>query len=197
MIQPGRVVILNGTSSAGKTTLVTEFLARRHADGACWLTTGIDDFIATLPTPWHRIPGFDGPFSAEGFRLEPVGDRMEVRGGDVWQRMLAAYRRTVAAWAREGFDVVVDEVVLEEGAVADWREVLRGLDTVWVAVHCDVEVATERERLRGDRFRGLVLGQIEVVHRFVTYDLELDTTYRPPLDLVEELERHLHVRSRA
>jgi hypothetical protein len=44
-----RVVILNGGSSAGKTTLGTAFRDQRAADGDFWLLIGIDDFLAKLP----------------------------------------------------------------------------------------------------------------------------------------------------
>ena len=191
----GRVVILNGTSSSGKTTLVELFLSRRHGAGECWLTTGIDECITTLPDPWHRTPGFDGPWAEDGFRLEACGDALEVRGGEMWQRMLTAYRRTVAVWARTGFDVIVDEVVLDEFGASEWSAELDGVPLVWVGVRCALDVAEAREEARGDRFRGIARGQFDVVHRHVRYDLELDTTSRTPDELVRELERHLGVRS--
>ena len=48
-----RVVILNGASSAGKTTLATGFRDQRAAAGDFWLLTGIDDYLVKLPTEWH------------------------------------------------------------------------------------------------------------------------------------------------
>ena len=190
-------MILNGTSSSGKTTLVDLFLSHRHAAGECWLSTGIDECIARLPDAWHRTPGFDGPWADQGFRLERVDDRLEVRGGEIWQRILTAYRRTVAVWARAGFDVIVDEVVLDDRAAAGWRDELEGVSVVWVAVRCDLDVAESREQKRGDRYAGLVRGQLDVVHRHVRYDLELDTTSHSPDELVGELEEHLRLRSDA
>jgi chloramphenicol 3-O phosphotransferase len=112
----------------------------------------------------------------------------------MWQRMLTAYRRTVAVWARAGFDVIVDEVVLDAAAADGWRDDLSGLSVVWVAVRCALDVAEKRERARGNRYIGLVRGQLDVVHAHVTYDLELDTTTRSPDELVDELDRHLAVR---
>jgi len=191
----GRVVILNDTSSAGKTTIVDLFLAHRHAEGDCWLSTGIDECIARLPDAWHRTPGFDGPWADAGFRLEAVDDALVVRGGDVWQQMLTAYRRTVAVWARVGFDVIVDDVMLDASAVEGWRAELDGLTVVRVAVHCALDAAEVREQARGDRYRGIARGQFDIVHHDVQYDLELDTTSRTPDELVDELERHLGLRS--
>lgn len=190
----GRVVILNGTSSSGKTTLVDLFLARRHKAGDCWLSTGIDECIARLPDAWHRTPGFDGPWADDGFRLEAVDDALVVRGGEMWQRMLTAYRRTVAVWASVGFDVIVDDVMLDRAAVDGWRAELEGLTVVRVAVHCELDAAEAREQARGDRYGGIARGQYDVVHRDVQYDLELDTTSRTPDELVAELERHLGLR---
>ena len=161
------------------------------------MSTGIDECIARLPDPWHRTPGFDGAWADDGFRLESVGDALEVRGGNVWQRMLTAYRRTVALWAQLGFDVIVDDVVLDEAGAVGWHADLADLPVVWVAVRCALEVTEMREQSRGDRYRGIARGQFEVVHRHVQYDLELDSTSHSPDELVEELERHLHLRSDA
>jgi chloramphenicol 3-O phosphotransferase len=190
--EPGRVVILNGTSSSGKTTLIGEFVTRQEAAGACWLTTGIDDFIARLPASWHRTPGFDGPWADDGFRLEAAGEgRLEVRGGMRWQRLQRAYRRTVAAWAREGFDVAVDEVVLDEEAAADWREVLDGFAVLWVGVRCDPEIAVGREIARGDRVIGMAASQAEMVHNGVVYDIEVDTGHTESIDCARTIAAHV------
>jgi chloramphenicol 3-O phosphotransferase len=193
-VVPGRVVILNGTTSAGKTTLIDLFLARRHGTGECWLTTGCDDSLDRLPVPWHGVPKYQGPFRDDGFCLERIdATRVEVRLGPLWQRLLSAYRRTVAVWARTGFDVVVDEVAMDEFAIDDWRDALEGLGVLWVAVKCDLAVAEAREKARGDRFIGMVRGQHDLVHRWATYDLELDTTERQPDELVADLEQAIAV----
>ena len=84
--------------------------------------------------------------------------------------------------------MIVDEVSLQEDEWHDWCEALDGLDAVWVAVRCDVEVASQREAARGDRALGLVRGQADVVHRFPAYDLELDTTVTPVDEVVRQLD---------
>jgi len=191
----GRVVILNGTTSAGKTTLVDLFLARRHPAGECWLSTGCDDYIRRLPVPWHGLPKYQGPFMDDGFRLERIDpSRMEVRLGPVWQQLLSTYRRTVATWAQSGFDVIVDEVAMDQFAIDDWGVALAGVPALWVAVRCDLAVAEERERARGDRFIGMVRGQYDLVHQWASYDLTLDTTARVPEELVDELDRAIDLR---
>jgi chloramphenicol 3-O phosphotransferase len=62
---------------------------------------------------------------------------------------------------------------------------------VWVGIRCDPEVAEERARVRGDRFRGLARAQTAIVHRDATYDFEIDTTTHSPGAALLELTRRL------
>jgi chloramphenicol 3-O phosphotransferase len=176
MRRPGRVVILNGTSSSGKSTLAERFRDERAELGDCWLVVALDDYIGKLPNEWFFGDGHDGPFSVDGLRFESSAAGLEVRVGELGRRLFAAYRRTAALLAREGFNVLVDDVSFDKEAVRDWHEALAGLRVTWVAVRCDPDVAEAREQARGDRVRGLARGLSSVVHRYATYDYELDTS---------------------
>ena len=197
MVTPGQVVVLNGTSSAGKTSTALAFQEARSAAGECWIVIGIDDFLAKLPKRWVEVGAWAGASAADGARLDRDGDRATFHVGDICRRLMRAYRRSVAEIARAGINVVVDEVTLEEYEWADWSAALAGLPAIWVAVHCDVEVAVRRESARGDRAIGLVRGQAETVHRFPVYALELDTTATPVDDLARKLCDFLRTRSPA
>ena len=91
--------------------------------------------------------------------------------------MEAAWIAGVAAMARAGARVVVDEVFLGGAASQErWRSALAGLDVLWVGVRCDADVAAGRELARGDRIAGMAASQAELAHRGVVYDLAVDTT---------------------
>ena len=94
-----------------------------------------------------------------------------------------------------GINVIVDDVSLEEHEWRDWCAALEGLEPVWVAVRCDVEVAALRESARGDRALGLARGQADAVHRFPAYDLELDTTAVPVDEVARQLDDFLETRA--
>jgi chloramphenicol 3-O phosphotransferase len=191
MVAPGRVVVINGTSSAGKTTLAETFQEARAAAGECWLVFGIDDFMPRLPRRWVAIDAWSGSLAGDGVRLERDGDRARFRIGALGHRVLTAYRHSIAEIARAGLNVVVDDVTLEEEEWDEWCAVLAGLDPVWVALRCDADVAAGREAARGDRARGLVRGLVDIVHRFPVYDLELDSTATSATDLANRLAAHL------
>ncbi len=140
-VPAGRVVILNGTSSSGKSSIAQQFRDDRAALGEPWVIVGLDDYLAKVPIEWFAGDGFRGPFSDAGVCFEESAHGTTVRLGDFGQRLLAAYRRSVAACATSGVDVLVDEVAFDPGAVDDWHAALRGLRVTWVAVHCDVAVA--------------------------------------------------------
>ena len=183
------MVILNGTSSSGKSSLAKRFRDDRAALGAPWVIIGLDDYLAKLPVEWFAGDGHNGPFSAAGVRFEELDDGLAVRLGDFGRRLLGAYRRSVAACANAGLDVIVDEVAFDEGAVDDWREALQGLRVTWIAVRCDPAVAEAREQDRGDRVVGLAAGQHDLVHRSVPYDGTVDTTDTPVEELAAQLAR--------
>jgi chloramphenicol 3-O-phosphotransferase len=79
MVAPGPVVVINGTSSAGKTTLAETFQETRAKAGECWVVFGIDDFMPRLPRRWVAIDAWSGSLAADGVRLDAAG-REAARG---------------------------------------------------------------------------------------------------------------------
>ena len=184
----GRVIVLNGTSSAGKTTLATTLQARFADAGECWVVLGIDDVFAKLPFAFVRYGDRHvGAHGEEGIAFEMVDGELERRLGPVGERAMAAYRGMVSAAARAGLHVLVDEVLLSEGDWAGWQSALAGLDVLWVRVDADLDVLEARERARGDRLPGLARAQHPVVHRHPTYDVEVDTGTTGPQDAADEV----------
>jgi chloramphenicol 3-O phosphotransferase len=188
VVAPGRVVVLNGTSSSGKTSTAEAFQELRAQAGEMWVVHALDDFIGKVPRRWVDVGKSAGSLAGDGIRFVRDGDRTNVEIGEQGRRLMRAYRRSVRETALAGVNVIVDEVSLLEPEWLDWCEALDGLGAVWVAVRCDVEVASEREAARGDRVLGLVRGQADVVHRYPAYDLELDTTAMPVDEVVRRLD---------
>jgi chloramphenicol 3-O phosphotransferase len=196
-VAPGQVVVLNGTSSAGKSSTAAAFQELRAARGECWLVIGLDDYLAKLPGRWVEVGNWVGPYASDGIRLVTDGDRSMFRIGELATRMMHAYRRSVREMAFAGLNVMVDEVSLEAPEWIDWCEALAGIDAVWVAVRCDIEVAAARESARGDRAIGLVRGQYDIVHRHPAYAFEIDTTTASVDEVVAQLDSFLAEQSRS
>jgi chloramphenicol 3-O phosphotransferase len=164
----GRIVLFNGPSSAGKTTL-SHAVARRLTKP--WLMMPVDLF--------HQI------------RTRPDADLTDRQWHDVFHRTRAAYHRALVGAASSGMDVLADHVLNEPWRLDDLLRLTVGLDVLLVHVTCSPKELRRRERQRGDQGRGNALHQQRLVFAHGDCDLIVDTTYGPdePTAAVLELIR--------
>jgi chloramphenicol 3-O phosphotransferase len=176
-MEPGRLVLLNGVSSSGKTTLSTSFRDERARSGDFWMLIGVDDALAKLPSQWVDLGLVTGPGEyADGglwFEQTPSGQRLRL--GRLGRQLIDVYHQWVSVAVRAGMNVIVDDVVIDRTTYASWERTLDGLEPIWVAVRCPLEIAESRELKRGDRAVGLARAQHDVVHRDIPYAFEIDT----------------------
>jgi chloramphenicol 3-O phosphotransferase len=164
--RPGRVIILNGASSSGKSSIAEELL--RTLDGP-WFHLGVDMF--------HRIrSGRD--WTDEEFL-------------PVFQRTLLGFHRAVAGMAAAGNDVVVDHVLGERWRLADCLNVLKDTPVWFVGIQCSLPELERRERERGDRTVGRAALQFPFVHEHGIYDLETDSEHHTPAECAAEIQTRL------
>ena len=164
-----QVIVLNGGSSSGKSG-IARCLQAVLPDP--WLTLGTDTLVEAMPASSRG--------SAAGIEFASGG---EVIVGPEFRALEAAWIKGVAAMARAGARIIVDEVFLGGAASQQrWKQALGGLQVLWVGVRCQSAVAAGREIARGDRVTGMAASQAEVVHRGVVYDLQVDTTHAEALE---------------
>ncbi len=171
----GSVIVLNGPSSAGKSTLAVALQRRFAADGECWLVYGMDDYFAKIPFDWVTAGNHVGARADDGVVLEIVDGVFRMRMGPIGRQVLAAWRGAVGSAARAGLNVIADDVLLTDEEWQGWQAELDGLDTHWVRVHIDLDVLEAREQARGNRMAGQARSQYDVVYRHATYDAAVDT----------------------
>jgi chloramphenicol 3-O phosphotransferase len=169
----GNIIILNGTSSSGKSTLAAALQA--SIDGPS-LNAGIDRFIFMLP---HRY--LNAPLWYEVYEYSwPENGGLIIKGGPMGRRLMMAMNHALVAMAHDGFALVVDHVFIEREWLRDCVETLAGLDVLFVGVRCPLEVLEQRERERQDRTLGHARAQFDVVHARMIYDVEVDTSVSSP-----------------
>lgn len=172
------IIVLNGTSSAGKTALAraVQALASRP-----FLHVQMDAFLDMQPSRLNNHP--------DGFVFRPVEGaalpEVSIETGPYGARLMDGLRRSVAALADAGLDVIVDDVWLGSGEQQAYAELLRSHDTRFVGVHASLEACEAREKLRGDRGVGQARWQFARVHQGARYDLEVDTSDSAPEDVAQ------------
>jgi chloramphenicol 3-O phosphotransferase len=172
------VIVLNGVSSSGKSSIAR---CLQSVLSPSWLTFGIDSLIQAMPLEIH------------GHRAGmTIGSDGTVVVGSEFRRLEMAWHHGLAATARAGAGIIVDDVFLGGGASqARLRSSQDGLAVLWVAVHCDTSVAVAREMARGDRVLGLAASQSELVHVGVDYDVHVDTTHTSSMDCARTIAAHV------
>ena len=174
------VVVLNGGSSSGKSSIAR---CLQGVLGSTWLTLGVDDLIRALP-------GGEQPVGTKP-SIHFGSDGSVTVGGD-FRRAEVAWYRGLAAIARSGTGLIIDEVFLGGRSSQDrLAEALADLTVAWVGVCCSPEVAAARELTRPDRILGMARRQAERVHEGVRYDLVVDTTVASPADCAATIAAHL------
>lgn len=168
------ILLLNGTSSAGKTSLA-KALQRRWPRPL--LAVGIDTVVFALPGRWLDPPGWHEVFVYTG-----SGDDLRITAGPLGDRLVAGLHGSVAALAAEGFDVVVDHVLLSADWVAGAARAWSGHAVLSVGVRCPLAEVVRREAARADRTLGQARAQFTAVHAHAGYDTEVDTSLADPDD---------------
>jgi chloramphenicol 3-O phosphotransferase len=164
-----QVIVLNGGSSSGKTGVARCLQAILPRP---WLRIGVDDLLDALP------PSLMGASAGVTF-----GEQGEVAVGGDFRALENAWLFGIAAMARAGARIIVDDVFLGAAASQErLRAHLQGLDVLWVGVRCSPAIAAGREIARGDRTIGMAVSQAEAVHMGVAYDIEVDTGQTESLD---------------
>ncbi len=154
-------MVLNGTSSSGKTSLAVEL--QRQAPELQLLHLQLDAFRAMEP------PGY---WSDDHSGQAPL--RVEA--------LCRAMNKAAAEFARCGQNVIMDHV-LTPTARAYMLEDLNGHEVLFIKVECSAEETDSREVRRKDRKPGLGRSQLESVHAGCCYDIAVDTTSRSAPDL--------------
>ncbi|WEV26706.1 chloramphenicol phosphotransferase CPT [Streptomyces sp. 71268] len=173
-----QVIVLNGGSSSGKTRLARSL---QEVLPEPWLLMAVDSLIEAMPVSLRN--------AGEGIEFADDGG---VSPGPLFRELEAAWQTGVAAMARAGARVIVDDVFLGGPASQEpWRRALAGLDVLWVGVRCAPEVAAGRELARGDRVPGMAAAQARLAHRGVTYDLEVDTSHTTSLECAQAIAARL------
>ena len=175
-----RIVLLNGNGSVGKSSIAKEL---QKITAEPFLHVPMDAFLDMMPPSL-----FEGPDGMVFKKLEEDGTPLvEITSGPAVQRVLLGMRHAMAALARHGNNLIVDDVMLD-GDAAEYAEAFKGLTVHWVGVFAPLEMLEAREKVRGDRDIGLSRWLAPRLHKGVKYDLEIDTSQATPAECAARIK---------
>lgn len=154
----GKIILLNGTSSAGKSAICMQ------------LQKQLDEVWCYYASDQLAEAGFRDPV-----KKELAGDN-EMPAERL--RFFDGFHRSIAAFAGAGSNLIVEHIVEFDWWLGDLVQLLAEFDVFFVGVHCPLEEVERRERQRPDRTPGEAAYHMKT-HDYCTYDFEVDSRQRP------------------
>lgn len=169
VMRQGQIIILNGTSSSGKTSIAEQLLLQ-------------------LDRPYFYIP-FDAINAMRSRSRTKELDPLNLEA--VLERTRLGHLGAVAGMARASNDVIMDGVLRERSWLLDSLRIFESFDVVFVGIRCSLPELERRECLRGDRGEGQAARQFDHVHAHGLYDVECDSELVPPAECAAKIVRFL------
>ncbi len=173
------VILLNGTSSAGKTSIAKK-LQEQFNEPLLYL--GYDHFVTILP---DKFLG-DSVNSQEGVQYVYKGEKkVSIKYGPIGKRISKIARQSMKNYVDAGFSIVIDEVLFDNDVLKDYLRLFKRNKVYFVSIKPSLITAEGREKERGDRKLGLARGLYEIVYDNKVYDFEIDSSNMTPTDIAQ------------
>ena len=190
----GTIIFLNGSSSAGKTTLA---MALQELIEEPYHHVSLDQFRDGMPAKYRGLNSPHGSTGHRGLNVLPIDSAGAtaftlIQFGDAGKLMLRGMRRAMAAMAKEGVNLLIDDIILEHSFLEDYLKTMVGINLYFVGVRCPAEVISEREALRPGRFPGTAVGHLDICHAHGDYDVEVDTASQSPEGCARDVIRRVN-----
>ena len=151
---PGKIIIINGPSSSGKTTLA---LAAQKQFDIPFLRFSFDLFLDNKVLPLDQMR--NGTFSWDLMRPS----------------VFKGIHQCLPALATAGNNIIFDHIIETKGFLQELIQLILDLDVFFVGLHCSLSELERREMQRGNRNIGEARTDLETVHQITSYDLELNS----------------------
>jgi chloramphenicol 3-O phosphotransferase len=162
-MKTGTVIFLNGTSSAGKTSISNELIQILEED---FIYLSVDNAIAGVNDMLMSM--FSKHITREEIRNIENEEKIE-------NSVISLFHHYIMAFAMIGKNIIVDHVLIEKTWLEECVKLLHNTRTFYVGIHCPLDELERREIERRDRPIGLAKAQFEIVHKHSRYDLEVNT----------------------
>ncbi|RHZ36435.1 phosphotransferase-like protein [endosymbiont GvMRE of Glomus versiforme] len=176
------IIFLNGGSSVGKSSIAREIMRQSEIP---FLYFSIDHLVNYWIDEKFVSVNTENPpelKKAWFFHIEEKDKKgnpvIKIKDGAKAKKL---HKDIIKCWsnlAQKGYSLIIDEVIWKKEIFTFYQQEFSHVNSpfIMIKVKCDLEAALLREKVRGDRFIGLVRGTKEVEKNIPNYDLEIDTT---------------------
>lgn len=170
-MEKGKIILLNGVSSSGKSTLG---LALQDTLPEKYFLFSQDGFSETWPYKYWK-DDHDG----------------------IYVETMTYMNQTIHMLAESGVNIIVDHLFLDNGTpnatgIAVLRDCVQqfwNFPVLFVRVDCDLAELDRRERWRGDRELGSAEWQLKELYPKNTYDLVVSTSTHSTIECARQITK--------
>ncbi|WP_274648832.1 chloramphenicol phosphotransferase CPT family protein [Paenibacillus humicola] len=174
-MKQGIIVLLNGTSSSGKTSISIELVNQKEI---LFHHLSIDDFFKNFNEFIDKkFPDFKPKREVDDQVIAQI----------IFDPIMSYYYSTIKLFSEMGLNVIADTVIDNDKRFNECLDVFFDQPTLFIGVICSKEELIRREKIRGDRQIGLASSQFDKVYCFNEYDLEVDTEELNPIECAEKI----------
>jgi chloramphenicol 3-O phosphotransferase len=186
----GTVIILNGPSAVGKSSIMKVFQTKRTEP---WLGIGIDNFfIGVLPPKFYLEDKPEHHLVMRGVATEDEhGKLFTLFIGTEGQKVIRGMHGAIAAYAHAGNNIIVDYIMYDPAWHADLMQVLSGVPVIAVGVTASLPVIESREKARATSPQGHARSVYETVHQGWDYDLMINTDEMRPEEVADKIIEYI------
>ena len=168
-MEKGRIIFLNGVTSAGKTSVVEAIQERE------------DVFFHVVANDLFR---------------QMVGDKYLRQ--NYWKylsEVIIMMYHTAKLFSDMGKNVLIDGILVEQAEITphyqQLKEILKDNPLDIVEVYCPLEICRKRNIIRGDRYENQSEEQHEIMAKHIAYRLRVDTSLHTASECAEIIIKEL------
>lgn len=188
---PSTVIILNGPSASGKSSIQEAFIRKIDTP---WIKIGIDNFFVGVLSTYY-IYGEYKPINPIYKIMEGIATQDEnknpiftLKVGPSGEKIINGMNHAIKAYADAGNNIIIDYIAYEPEWLESLVALLKGHKVIVVGVNLPLEVLEQREVTRATSPRGHARSHYETVHKHkVKYALEVDSSKMTPEQIAESI----------
>jgi chloramphenicol 3-O phosphotransferase len=192
--QTGTVIILNGPSASGKSSIQKEFQYLMMPN--LWVKLGIDNLF-DKPMPDITLENLSFWQSENPIRWVTMSkDKdenaiMTLFTGEQGDKVAYGMNSAIAEYAKTGNNCIVDYIAYKKEWIDDLQKKLKNIKTYFVKVEITLSTLEEREVARATSPKGHARSHYDFVHWDIAYDLEVNSDKDSARTIAEQIKKFL------
>lgn len=194
------VIILNGPSTSGKSSIQKEFQYFMMPN--LWIKLGIDNLFDN-PMPNITLENIEFWQKENPIRwVSTTKDKeknsiITLHTGSQGEQVAYGMNKAIVAYAQASCNCIIDYIAYKKEWIDDLQQQLKNanIKTYWIKVTTPLSVLEQREVMRGTSPKGHARSHYDSIYFDLKYDLEIDTSKLNPQECAQKIYELIYKKS--